>query len=1222
MVDKAEIDNGGKELEALKAEVAKQEVKEIKADFERLALQASRLKAEIDQKINQDREAPEFKGNPKDKNSEKAKARNVKQAVLKILIAGGSKDKILTSDKENLAATEIAKKVIEQLSSKISLKDVSEQSAPYLYELLSKVVNGEISTIDGLVREFFNLTNLHQVNPDLFEKLQKSLFEVAKSYGVPEEKARKTFLLTETDIGMSPNKSSFENDCDKFLENFGPYYYEESDEPLIKAMFIPSEFVKLVEKEKIKLSQEGFSGVNLDKKVSQKISNDIVLLYGKLTARLDTLPPEKFYEEVIQQDFWQGIQIAQIRLDTAINQLQRYFETHQKDIGGSYKFYVSGTEEIEEERIYEYKTQKKNDKGNFIRNDEGEIEEEKHPVTKIYHRLRPTPKQKEASISKFIQYSRLLGYHEYKTREYTHNVRAMFLMPGQSADEGGFYKRLAGYAEKMSGTDIDEINLLPDSNIIQTASGLYHKFLEEEFAIRSWIHTPDLFQPEYGEAMTKVESEVYDKLTKLFPDMVGKDEWRLRRALSMAIGISRGVDMNEEEMSSSADPSVNPDGTTRYDSYYTRDPFALTPFNPIHLYYRWQAQDVSIASILFCPVEFKDGGIPKRPDHNTIWRKMTENRSSFLKGKKAFTDEGELLLFDFINNIGSAGGPETRGGWRYTFGYEGWFVNSKGESLITKENMLENWKIIENIGYEVLQDFANNKIKDGFFVEVNKENKQNVFTEEGEKLFQYLFKRYILEQNQIDQLTMSNRFTEIDQLTKDKIAKLRSLYEEEAEKTANKKIAEGELGKKEKDKFIKEWACRRMLQRVLVGVVAQRFPSKIIKMERDRWNNNGKRAWQDIRERLEWNGNKGIERFDNAMKNIALAESSIRQEMSAKMHQGLEDSPEDTLEEDGPKKSLKLAEINERYGKDYRLTKNAIEKLTTRGLITKNECDDAVRVFEQIETNIINNDKKLDEFTDIFINKKKYPFALGIDELDKSFLSFKGSGPRILARAIGDLSLVELDCSNELNHYIQSFRKIALDYNNKDFTPLLESLTKMKKAISTLHSQEKANKVVHHLALLAINYFRLDARAEGLIGQILYRGQINSLAARFAMRPGHVWEWKTEDVDAFIHALETNNILAKDPIDLGLTMEEAKKNIKTKYYPIKIFGKTLFKIPYKVRQDFKEDYSGNRLRKETRTDIKGKIEHILLRYTPAFLFLLLFLAIKKGLEELGGGKKQ
>jgi len=94
MVDKAEIDNGGKELEALKAEVAKQTAEQIKAEFIRMSLKAGELKTQIDNKLMSEGKVPDrFEGEAADKDSAKSKIIDIKKKLKKYYLP----EKLLTN---------------------------------------------------------------------------------------------------------------------------------------------------------------------------------------------------------------------------------------------------------------------------------------------------------------------------------------------------------------------------------------------------------------------------------------------------------------------------------------------------------------------------------------------------------------------------------------------------------------------------------------------------------------------------------------------------------------------------------------------------------------------------------------------------------------------------------------------------------------------------------------------------------------------------------------------------------------------------------------------------------------------------------------------------------------------------------------------------------------------------------------------------------------------
>jgi hypothetical protein len=148
---------------------------------------------------------------------------------------------------------------------------------------------------------------------------------------------------------------------------------------------------------------------------------------------------------------------------------------------------------------------------------------------------------------------------------------------------------------------------------------------------------------------------------------------------------------------------------------------------------------------------------------------------------------------------------------------------------------------------------------------------------------------------------------------------------------------------------------------------------------------------------------------------------------------------------------------------------------------------------------------------------------------------------------------------------------------------------------------------------MAISYFRKDAVADNLLTKIFSVGRVNSLAAEYAGFGVPVWEFGIKEVDAFVNALVLAEALPRHPYEATKTKPDIEKRT------FSLLGKKLF--TYTVRKPDYEYYEG-KLRKSVGATLKQLAVFELAGNTlPIFIILLIFLAIKKGLDELGGGKK-
>ncbi len=1201
MVDKAEIDNGGKELEALKAEIAKQTAEQIKAEFIRMSLRAGELKTQIDNKLALEGKAPDkFEGEAADKDSAKGKAVDVKKEIKKILLTGKTTDKLLTPEGKSKEVTELAKTIIKKISVELDPEkmDITESSSPYLYSFLSKVIEGKIASIDSLQEEFKNLSYLAGVNRDVYGKVHDALIEVAKTQGYSEEQAKDKFKTeekkTEPKKEEKPKnsnkeegeyseqeeklfrelkKDSFDRDWADLYIN----YFDGVDYNLIKGFYDPEFFINnYVAKVRTGVVNEfGAKGESLHiddigKEVSKRIAGHIASLYGKLYTKLDLENPKDFFENIEQQDIFKGIGITHNYLARGLNGLQRYMEQHDqelKDKLGNMKFWKNAEEKMVVEDI--------------PKKDSKEL-----PHEKTRFRLAKLPKEMTVSGREFIDYLRLVVDNYREARRYTHNARAIFFQPPDH--ERGFYAQLGEYAEKMRMIDLDEMFLLPDADIFEDALRLYDKFVEEQFAFQDWKHVANMFTPQIGSHLTALEDQVLEGLKMMHSNDPNMTEGRLRAALSMAVGASRGIFLNEVEKAAFADPHLTEDGKATFVGYHTFDSAPLTAFNPMHQFYRWQAER-TLYPILFLPVEgLKESVFGGGPwDHKIIWEKMKDYRESFLTGRK---DLGKNVLFaDFLNNISSAGGPLKRKSWRTEYQLNNLFVYKEDKTTL---DYTKTWQVLENIGYETLSDFVDTRLPANFLKEDGPAKQE---------LFKYLYGRYFGNKESLN----------------DYLNQIRPIAEKVvSQEIMNKNEVTGE--KRFTDDIKKEIeleTTKIFLYRTLSRVVMQRIPTKVLRIERDRDTQDGVRRWKKIKTELGCTS----EQMDIAMKDLLLAESMLRTEVSQKMRSILKEQP------DKQKDMSKLgSEIP-----DYKLDKDKVRSLLEKAGLNmepekqedwKVRVDRAVTVYEKINNTYgfgQKSEEALDNFAK-FIKNKQYKYTFALDEVDLSFIPFRGGGDRVLPRLIKDMSTLEQSLIKGVLNYPELLSHVASS-GKGSFGEIIEVLDKARLALSSVHGDAYAYQVMEHMAALTIAYFKKDTIAKPLFG-VMGMGRRNSMAAEWAGRSTAVWEWDVRDIDNFIVALETHRILPKQPYD---TAKSGATHIDMVHRYIKLPWK---KEPVALPSTFdmrKPDYNwySMRLRKESGADMKQIAWESIYSLSPYLIAFILWKFMSDALKDMGGKKQ-
>lgn len=889
--------------------------------------------------------------------------------------------------------------------------------------------------------------------------------------------------------------------------------------------------------------------------VSEGIIGRLGDVMAQLFSNLQIERPEKFFDEVAQDDYMRGIKTTVLQIKRAIATTRsQMIELEKASPAVAQITLKRHTEE-------DYFTE---DKAIEVTLDDGT----KITTNKPYARMKPIPVAVDVNLSGFLAHLESNLNHYYHRQGYLYNSRALFNHP---AGEKGFYGQMGEFAESLSGTDLDEMMLLPDGQLVYEAFLLYDKFHDEEFAKMDWKHRTNQFTNKLEYINTQVESEVIDAMRKSNPNL---SESKIRDALNIAIGMSRGVFMSEPEKSAFADP-VDYEGKGLYASYSTNDATALTPLNPHHIMMRWQGQH-QLPMYYFLPV----GGDEKMNlasvwDHKKLWANGKKYMDSYKLGRQ--TLEGDLLI-DHLVNINKAAGIMQRRGWRLDYGLRGFFEFKKDPETgqLGKMKVLESWKNIENIGFEAINFFLNphgGPLSKDFLA--NKGSEKNQF-------FEYLYKKYFIEDESKFNPIVFNLYLD----------GIRREVRQDVRKNLGTRKAGGAPESVEKE--IELQTSQKFLNQVLSREVAWRFPTKLLRMDRDRFNKDGISNWRRIYEKANKKYNMTRDEFDKVMKDLTFAETLLRKEISGIMRKKLSLNP-----------GISMGDLSDPI--NYRLTATKIEELL-KGKLTADEIGRAVNVYDLIKNTYLNNT----EFLNAQVSKiTTYKFNYGLEDTDFTFIAFRGAGPRTIARAAKDLGHFEKAVIPGIFKMPAMLNKIATD-GKHDFSPILEYFQQVKQTYEDVHGPMSQSEFVYKMAASAISYFKKDSVAKPLFG--LFRiGRRNSIAAEVAGRSTAVWEWDSRDIDRFCVALESTQLLTKEPFDL---------TGKPEYEPlwINLFGKIPIRTPFKRQKDF-NSWNTRRLRKEFGASVQHMMLDIVDQFLPIVMAFILWKYLQDALKEVEGKKK-
>ena len=698
------------------------------------------------------------------------------------------------------------------------------------------------------------------------------------------------------------------------------------------------------------------------------------------------------------------------------------------------------------------------------------------------------------------------------------------------------------------------------------ASQLEDKLFEADFARTNWVHQP-------GSAglgplgMTELDEESLERLMMINPKLKD-DEWRAKRALIMGIGDNYTISLRHLETGAYADPSMNPEegmGPT-YGSYGPRDSIPYMAFNMLaHDNMRWQAERLWLGNLLFLPVRGKDlaghFGFMKFWDHRTLLDEMKKSIDSYIKGRPPEDVEKGVVRWVDIINPGRVGSIYTRGGWREFYAYETHLVRPSEVELKQgiRFNITESWKALENVGVECLKDFVGRiskkptSLDKTFFTDDGRDNRRG--------LMEHIYKKYFSSNATADEIE----------------AKFKQL---------------------EKNPDQLESAYKTFFYQAFARAMKQRIPTKFLRVERNRFVSGRKRAYEEVRK------NSGLSDgdFARAVNDVITAEVYLRGETSK-------------ILKDQYKAGKKLNEIK---NIDYTLTEEKLrfylgEKFGLKGTDAE-RIEKAVKTFKTISA--FADESYLDGFAKKYaadMHEHGFPFAIAVEELDRSLLAHRAAGERTIARALGDTSMVEMQVAKTISGYFKTIQEVAVN-GKKDISEIVNSINTVKTTIEMLIGKDAAHRIAHHMAALTISYFKKDTVSDNIFTRWFVMNKPHSLAAEFAGTWRGVWEWQPDEIMTFCNELEKRSILPKEPFE----KQKAPEWLKKPSAEFNFLGQKII-IGGKRKPDYV--FHGKTLREEFGGTWKHMINHVLNKYLPLFALFILFQYLRKAYSESAGQKK-
>lgn len=1107
----------------------------------------------------------------------------------------------------------VSGKILRNLVRRVQPNEITHLTAPYIYKIVEAASRNVITApLEALDDE--ELKQLYRLDSSLGDKVVESLMMVEEQtppglVKLIQDRIKSQIQVanpTETlnalsEEGQTEESRQFSASVLPFadpeyqlpqgasgnIENsyfgIGRSFRNKDDHNLLAALYSPYNFNIYVGKMIAQIP--GYThtpGTPLPREhaiaISEQIEERVTLLMGKLYMEIDRASPKVFTSEAEQKGGpFENTKLYADALEKQLSIMQNNDYsglTNLQDVAFYRKQGLTFDERIETKPYFPEHTDpkkriQKTDKERY--------------VIPVYNNV-------QISVKQFFNLLENSADDEVSLRKFEHDAIALYFQP--KPEQGGYYSQLARFAKThFTSSSLDSLAHLPDHRMIRAAAQLQDKMLEADMASFNWIHKPTLFQLGMNTKRNVRDDLTVDYLNRLFPDIAQLDSpddplsnWRIRRAAQMGLGDNYTLSLKALEHGARADsPRILEFGNAEdIASYGINDHNAYMAFNPFnHFNLRYSMRSTLIGDLLFLPVEGKDVqggrfGNFSRWDHRSVMKKMQMLKNAWVNGRD--TDENTMLIdYANIGRVGSiytrTGGIGTHASWRKRHFYEG-YTDGAGEH----HSVVGTWKNIENVGIEVLVDYVNRigSYQEHFYHDNDHGRHMR------KDLFDHVYRRYFRDPGKppssVSQSLVDAEFARLEKHSKP-----------------------GDHGK------ALSKAYKEFYYKAIVRGMRQRIPTKFIRYERSREVVGRKRAWEWVLEEVNKTTAMDDTQYMEAAQDLFACESRERMHATDQLNEAIDmQSHKDAQGNYTAASTRKLHE----YGEiDYELTEEKIRGYLQSMNLPQDRIDRAVAVYKGIytftEDRAVDNGQFLDRFAKKY-EKDRFPFSMASDEVETSLLTYRAAGEDMPQRAFQDIANIEEKVSNVFINYFEKLKTVAAN-GKLDFSPLVHDLETAKQQLLVDIGEDQANKFVHHMASVTIQYFKKDFVSQRWYLKPFVWGRKASIAAEFGGQNRGIWEWGAKDVDNFIAVLEAEELLPKDPYEPN--HEPHYEEVRWK---IPFTKKSI--LMYKKRLDDIEWYGG-KLRKEFGASNAHLALEIVDKYLPILGLFLLYTYISQALKE-------
>jgi|GEM_PF-1709687 len=528
--------------------------------------ESNQVKKELDNQVEQDPNSvpKDIPGKVGDEDSLKHKATKTKITVQEVM---------KTYREEKLIPPSVGRigtEMIKNLANKIDQSFITEQTSPYLYQIINKALNGQIKNVDDLSQIFRQMDYLIAYNPTLYQKIHESLVETALSEGSSQSEIDQKFNMKENSLVQKIQRNASGNRMAPSAEDWDKY--EQIHKQINKALSKAFENEKVGGDDRYKVLRFLFGDNSLNEgemlaifnKLGLPNSREMITNYNSLRKQLFENGLNLEFIKQYMPQFSRYIDQAQseFKLDSLLK--NGFVTKNEKD--GSLEFKRKDRLRFQDliQEYYYYALEKvHDDKSKLFQESSGQSMEYQYYfgairqiISNACDQLKKYHFQDNNEIQEFLTDKSSRYQASIMTFARTFHDLPLYARNVESFEK---WPEFLGYLFPSELAEVFDEN----DRFMQTARETITQYTRMKIVQNGNKVPADLISGEYKTQgvrwSLKFEEDIKNMLKsragKLGIDLSGRNEWKLRRALTYApgIGIANLVDY---ETMSTADPNT------------------------------------------------------------------------------------------------------------------------------------------------------------------------------------------------------------------------------------------------------------------------------------------------------------------------------------------------------------------------------------------------------------------------------------------------------------------------------------------------------------------------------------------------------------------------------------------------------------------------------------------------------------------------------------------